>query len=251
VTLSTAIRWTIAFIVVSSLMGFSRSKADKKEKSESSQSVDSGTFGIFVKGQRVASETFTIEQKNGVSIVKSQLKEAGGPDAVSQKSDLEITSGGELVKYEWSQSSGGSLSVMPKNDFLTERITAANSSKPAEQAFLLPSTSSILDNNFFVHREVLLWRYLSADCKSDAGNLKCQQDPADFGTLVPQDRTSARVRVELVGQDKVTIHGSEHELLRFSLSGEDFAWSLWVDPQNQFKLMRVAIPADNTEVLRD
>lgn len=249
-TLSTASRWAVAFALSSSLLGFAGSRTERKDKPES-QSVDSGSFGIFVKGQRVASETFTIEQKNGISIVKSLTKEAGGPDSVSQKSDLEITSGGELVKYEWSQSSGGSLSVMPKNDFLTEKITTASASKPAEQAFLLPSTSSILDNNFFIHREVLLWRYLAADCKSDSGNLKCQQDPADFGTLVPQDRTSARVRVELVGKDKVTIHGSEHELLHFNLSGEDFAWSLWVDPEDQFKLMRVAIPADSTEVIRD
>jgi len=250
VKLSAATRWGLGIVLGFSLLSVAGSKPDRKEKPES-QPVDSGSFGIFVKGQRVASETFTIEQKNGISIVKSQTKEAGGPDSASQKSELEITSGGDLVRYEWSQSSGGSLSVMPKNDFLTEKITMASASKPAEQAFLLPSTSSILDNNFFIHREVLLWRYLAADCKADAGNLKCQQDPADFGTLVPQDRTSARVRVELVGKDKVTIHGSEHELLRFNLSGEDFAWSLWVDPQDQFKLMRVAIPADNTEVVRD
>jgi len=102
-----------------------------------------------------------------------------------------------------------------------------------------------------VHREVLAWRYLAADCKPESGNMKCQQGPAPFGALVPQDHTSMSVRMELVGKEKITIRGVEHELLRLNLTGEDFAWALWLDDHDQFKLIRVAIPADNTEVIRD
>ena len=87
-----------------------RYAADKKDKPKpaASQTVDSGSFGVFIKGQRVATETFNIQQQNGNSIIKSQLKETAGADPASQKSDLEITSSGELLRYEWSQSSGGS-----------------------------------------------------------------------------------------------------------------------------------------------
>jgi hypothetical protein len=141
--------------------------------------------------------------------------------------------------------------VTPNNDFLTEKITPANATKPAEQPFLMPTTTTILDNNFFVHRQVLIWRYLAADCKNEGGNLKCQQGPQEFGALVPQDRTSMRVRIELIGKEKVTFRGAEHDLLRLNLTGEAFEWSLWVDDQDHFKLMRVTIPADNTEVIRD
>ena len=141
--------------------------------------------------------------------------------------------------------------MLPKNDFLIEKITAPGSAKAAEQPFLMPSMTAILDNNFFVHREVLIWRYLAADCKPEGGGLKCQQGPVEFGTLVPQDRTSLRVRMELIGNEKVTIRGAERQLLRLNLSGESFEWALWVDPQDQFKLMQVAIPADNTVVTRD
>jgi hypothetical protein len=98
---------------------------------------------------------------------------------------------------------------------------------------------------------VLAWRYLATNCQTVSGNLKCQQGPLEFGVLVPQDRTSMRVRLELVGREKVTIRGTERELLRLNLQGETFAWSLWVDDQDRFKLMRVAIPDDNTIVLRD
>lgn len=245
-------KWAVAFGFSFLLTALVSGRAEKKEKTGGTQNVDSGSFSILVRGKRVAVETFSVQQQNGVSIIKSQLKETDGGDPVNQKSDLEITSGGELVKYEWSQGSGGSsLTVLPNNDFLIERINLPNSTKPAEQPFLMPSTSAILDNNFFIHREVLTWRYLSAECKTENGSLKCQQTPAEFGVLVPQDHASLHVRMELVGEEKVTIRGADRELLRLNLIGENFQWGLWVDDKDQFKLMRIAIPADNTEVIRD
>ncbi|HEX3818966.1 MAG TPA: hypothetical protein VHW45_01470 [Candidatus Sulfotelmatobacter sp.] len=247
--LETGMSKAVALVLASSLAVFA---ADKKEKPKSAaaQIVDSGTFGVFIKGQRVVNETFTIEQKNGASIIKSQLKEIAGSDSAGQKSDLEITATGELLHYDWTQGSSGSLTVVPNNDFLMEKVTAA-SNKTAEKPFLMPSTSPILDNNFFVHREVLIWKYLAADCKPEAGNLKCQSGPASFGVLVPQEQTSMSVKLELIGKEKITFKGAERELLRLNLSGENFDWALWVDDHDSFKLMRVAIPADNTEVVRD
>ncbi len=241
---------SLLFIIC--LPAFASDKKDKdKAKPEATQTVDSGSFGIFIKGQRVATETFHIQQQGGNSIIKSQLNAAGGADSSSQKSDLEITETGELLRYEWSQASGGSITVFPDNDFLKERITTSTSTKPAEQAFLLPSRSPILDNNFFVHREILAWRYLASACKTEVGNLKCPQDAAEFGTLVPQDRISVPVRMELVGKEKVSVRGGERELLHLKLTGESFEWGLWLDDRDHYKLIRVSIPADSTEVVRD
>ncbi|HWZ77549.1 MAG TPA: hypothetical protein VNX87_13490 [Candidatus Sulfotelmatobacter sp.] len=243
---------SVALLAAASL-AVSAPASDKKNQAKAApaQAVDSGSFGIFLKGARVATETFSIQQEANSSVIKSQLKQTAGSDPVSQKSDLEMTASGELIRYEWSQSSGGSLTVFPNNEFLLEKITTASSSKPAEQPFLMPSSSAILDNNFFVHREVLVWRYLAAACKPEGGALKCQQDPGDFGVLVPQDRTSMHVRMELVGKEKIAVRGTDRELMRLNLKGDDFDWALWVDEQDHFKLIRVAIPADNTEVVRD
>lgn len=230
--------------------------ADKKDKPKATDKVvDSGSFGVFVKGQRVVTETFSVQQVEGMSTVKSELKEIGGSASApgsgsGQSSDLQMTGSGELVHYSWSDGSG-SLVVTPNNEFLLEKITTAASSKPAEQPFLMPNTSAILDNNFFIHREVLAWRYLASGCHSEGGNLKCQQEPAEFGVLVPQDRASMRVRIELVGREKVIIHGAERDLLRLNLKGEGFTWALWVDDKDKFKLVRVLIADDNTEVVRD
>ncbi len=43
--------------------------------------MDSGTFGVFVRGQRVVTETFSVRQENGISTVKSHLQETGGSTA--------------------------------------------------------------------------------------------------------------------------------------------------------------------------
>jgi hypothetical protein len=248
VTLMGRMGWGTVAVLACAAVLFAGDKKDKP-KPASEQKVDSGSFGIFVRSQRVVTETFSVQQDNGVSIVKSQLKEIGSSASSGQKAELEMTSSGELLRYEWSDSSG-SLVVTPNNEFLLEKITAAASSKPAEQSFLIGSKASILDNNFFVLREVLAWRYLATDCHTESGNLMCRA-AGDFQALVPQDRTSMAVRLELVGREKVTIRGTERELLRLNLKGDAFNWALWVDEKDAYKLIRVLIADDNTEVVRD
>jgi len=248
VTLMTRMRWIAVLLLASSVVLPARDKKDKPKPGV--QQVDSGAFGVFVRGQRVVTETFSVVQDNGVSVVKSHLQETGSPTSPGQKSELQMSGSGELFRYEWSDSSG-TIVVTPNNEFLLEKITTGGSSKAAEQPFLMPNTSAILDNNFFVHRQVLAWRYLASNCQTQNGALKCQQGPLEFGVLVPQDRTSMRVRMELVGREKVTIRGTERELMRLNLKGESFSWALWVDDKDQFKLMRVLIADDNTEVVRD
>jgi hypothetical protein len=247
VNLMARVRWgAVAVLACAALL----CAGDKKDQPKGPRQVDSGSFGVFVRGQRVVTETFSVQQENGISVVKSQLKETASSASSGQRSELQMTDSGELVRYEWSDGSG-SLVVTPKDEFLLEKITTGASAKPAEQPFLMPNTSAILDNNFFVHRAVLAWRYLAADCQAESSGLKCQQGPVEFGVLVPQERTSMRVRMELVGREKVTIRGTERELLRLNLLGESFSWALWVDDRDQFKLVRVLIADAKTEVVRD
>ncbi len=80
----------LALFLASSLLCLAADKKDKP-KPAAAQVVDSGSFGIFIKGQRVVSETFTIEQKDGISVIKSQLKEIAGSDSAGQKSEMAMT----------------------------------------------------------------------------------------------------------------------------------------------------------------
>ncbi len=213
--------------------------------------VDSGSFGIFVNGNRVATEKFSVRQgSDGVSSASSELMEQGSTNP-AQRSELKIMPSGALVQYDWHELSPGKseLVVLPNNEFLIEKVTENPGEKPKEQPFVLPNTSVILDNNFFIQREVLIWRYLSSSCVSEAGKMKCA--PAQFGAVIPQDRLSVRVGVEPVGQEKVAIRGVERQLLRLNLKTEDGDWALWADPDDHYKLIRVQKSGENTEIVRD
>ena len=52
-----------------------------------------------------------------------------------------------------------------------------------------------------------------------------------------------------MGKDKVTIHAADKELNKLELKSESGNWLIWLD--EQFKVLKMAIPAENTEVVRD
>ncbi len=210
--------------------------------------VDSGSFGVFANGQRVATETFSVEQESGgASNVRSEVKSG----AAVQNSQLQMLSDGSLLRYEWHEVNPGktALLVVPNNDFLKESVTQNPNEKPAEQPFLMPKTTAILDNNFLVHRQLLAWRYLASSCMAEKDQAKCPA--ATFGVLVPQERISARVTMQTIGQELVTLKGTEKPLVKLSLKLEDEEWNLWVDPADHFKLLRATRTGVPMEIVRD
>lgn len=219
----------------------------------SGQMVDAGSFGIYVNGQRVATERFSIQQIAGGSKVDSQLQEEGANQKASQASIMQLGSQGELVRYEWHEVTPEKLDLelLPNDQFLIERLTIKPGEKPIEQPFLLPSSTVVLDNNFFVHRELLAWRYLAQNCKQDAGKFQCVSGPTSFGAVVPQERSSMRVSLEPVRKEKTQVGGKERELSRFDLKFDENTWSLWLDDQDHFKVVKISIGDAHTEVVRD
>jgi hypothetical protein len=49
----------------------------------------------------------------------------------------------------------------------------------------------------------------------------------------------------------VQVRGTERELPRFNLKYEGGEWALWLDANDHYKLIKIAIPAEKTEVVRD
>jgi len=223
-------------------------------KEPAGQTIDSGALVVYVNGQRVADESFTIVQTTTGSVVNSQLREEGSGNKATQTSQMQLTSAGELIRYEWHELSPNrtELELLPNDQFLTERVTVNPGEKPTEQPFLLPTSTVVLDNNFFIHRELLVWRYLAQNCKADPGQpLRCTSGPTSFGAVVPQDRLSMRVSLEPVGREKVQIKGAVRELPRFALKFEGGEWALWLDDQDHYKIVKISIPSEKTEVVRD
>jgi hypothetical protein len=229
-----------------SVPGWSKDKA----KEDAGTTVDSGSFGIFTGGLRVATETFSIKQGSQGSSISSDFKATQGDQNAEQSSLLELTPTGNLRSYDWKELNPGKTvaTVVPDESFLIEHFGDSPASKQNAQNFLLPASTAILDDYVFVHREVLAWKYLATACKQDQG-LQCPKDQKmQFGTLNPHERSSMPVSIEFTGRDKVNVHAVQRELSRFVLKSESGDWAFWLD--DQLKLVRL-LNDSGTEVVRD
>lgn len=240
-------RWLFAFILALILPGITR--ATPKEKAPEGQHVDSGSFGVFMNGHRVGTETFSITQNSNGSVIQSEFKTEGSPDQTAQSSEMQLTAAGDIRRYDWKELSPGKGQsvVVPNDQFLTQKWSAGPQEKQQEQPYLLPASTKILDDYFFVHREVLAWKYLATVCSREKEGLRCPR--AQFGTMNPHQHSSATASMEYLGPDKVTVHGTEQKLDKLELKSEAGSWLLWLD--DQFKLVRISIPGERTEVVRD
>ncbi len=228
------------------------SPANDKEKSPSGQTVDSGSFGVFMNGRRVATEKFSIQQDSSGSVAISEFKTEEGMDKAAQSSELQLTPTGDLKKYEWKEISPGKAQavIQPSDNLLIEHSTTNPQDKPEEHPFLLPTSTSVLDDYFFVHREILAWKYLATGCRQDKGQVSCPPNQqVKFGAINPHQRSSLLVSMAFTGKEKIPVRGVERELNHFVLKSDAGDWSMWLD--DQFKLVRILVASDNTEVVRD
>jgi len=228
--------------------------SNNEDKTAATQMVDSGSFGVFINGQRVATETFSIHQSSSGNSIVSRFKTESGAEKAEQTSEWQMTSSGDLRRYEWKEVMPGQSQavVVPNQDFLIERFKNGPTEKEQEQPFMLPASSVVLDDYVFIQREVLAWKFLASSCKQEKGSLQCPlKQHVQFGAVNPHARSSMSVTLEFAGREKVTIRGVERELNRLDLKSDSGDWTLWLDDQDDhFKLQRMS-SGDKTEVVRD
>ena len=225
-----------------------KNKNDKENSKPATQVVDSGSFGVFVGGRRVATETFTIKRVPEGSVTDSEIKLEGSN--LVQNSVLHLSPAGDLVKYDWKESGGlekGETTVEPTQEFLSQKIRSGD--KSTEQPYLMPRTTAILDDYFFSQRELLLWRYIASSCRPAAGQQGCQMEKGQYGFVVPRQRLSGMANINYVGREMLSLHGVAKELSKFSMTSEFGDWVLWLDDDH--KVVRIILPGEGTEVLRD
>jgi hypothetical protein len=223
-------------------------KKDQKKTDAAATIIDNGSFGVFVSGRRVATETFIIKQLIDSSVTTSDIKLEGSKE--TQHSELQLTPRGDLMRYDWKETGGqekGETSVEPAQQFLMQKIKAND--KYTEQPYLMPSSSAVLDDYFFSHRELLLWRYLGSGCIPKQSEQSCELQKAQYGFVVPRQRSSGMATISYVGKETVQIHGAIKSLDRFSMSSDFGDWVLYLDESK--KLVRVIIMGESTEVIRD
>jgi hypothetical protein len=133
---------------------------------------------------------------------------------------------------------------------MVQHSTLLPTDKPEEHQYILPATTSVLDDFVFVHREVLAWRFLAIGCRQKDGQIQCPlKKKLNIGVVIPRSRTSMLVGVEYSGRESVSIHGKERELNLFILKSETSDWQLWLD--DDYKVVRMVIPDLSTEIVRD
>jgi hypothetical protein len=224
--------------------------------------VDSGSFGIYQDGRRVGTETFKIEQKSDYSIATAQIKVDDGKTQAEQSAEMQVNPNGDLRSYTWRSTlpAHEEASVEPDNQLLVEHLLPADQKK-LDFPHILPLSTSILDDNFFSQREVLVWRYLATACKRQNNQLSC--GPGTYGVLVPHQHASFNATLELKGMEKVSVKGAVRELNKIVLkTGEpqrvdvtksnsepDAEWVMWVD--ENYKLIKISVPGSTIEVIRD
>ncbi|MBZ5630800.1 MAG: hypothetical protein LAO06_18245 [Acidobacteriia bacterium] len=241
-------RIALLLVIAITAVGFA---AEKKAAVPSGNLVDSGSFGVFVHGKRVATETFQIEQMADMSVAKSEFKVEEGTTKAVQTAELVMAANGDLRRYTWNELSPNKAqtTIEPHDQFLVQHISTGSTDKPIDQPYILPTSTVILDDYFFSQREVLAWRYLGANCRPEPGSPGCKLQRVQFGALIPRQRTSLLVNIEYVGRETVNVHGQKRELSRFNLQSEGMDWGLWLD--ENYKLIRIYIAAEATEVVRD
>jgi hypothetical protein len=217
-------------------------------KIPSSHVVDSGSFGVYVKGKRVATETFKIEQNASGSTVKSELK---AQDGANQRSEMELTPGGEIVRYDWQQlqPSKAHVDVVPKDEFLSETISAGPNEKTFNVPHLLPLSTPIVDDNFFLHRELLMWRYLASECTAKPEGMSCSGSAQQFGVLIPSQHLAETITIDYKDKEKISLNGKQIDCNTFRMTNENGVWLVYLDDQQ--KLVRISAADVGLEVMRD
>ena len=152
-----AVKLAILFstVLATSISLNAADQAKPKEKA-ASKVADSGSFGIFMNGKRVGTETFNItetlnsEHNPAYSTATSEIKFDDGHFKAAQSAEMQISARGELRSYNWHATvpQKEESSVEPRDQLLVEHITPADQKKLDVQ-HMLPLSTVILDDNFF------------------------------------------------------------------------------------------------------
>ena len=98
-----------------------------------------------------------------------------------------------------------------------------------------------------MHREVLAWKYLRL------GVTNRQMQAHETQTIWNIESAAAyfgiRHHVVLLGPEMVAKGDTKEKRYKMELKSDGGIWQLWLD--DKFKVVRISIPSENTEVVRD
>jgi hypothetical protein len=153
--------------------------------------LESGRFTITQDGKKIGSEQFTISAgHDGGYVAEAKTQLTGDPLQLSSR--LELDQKLNPVSYEYTHGKG-TIRVKfgaPTSDYETE-----TDGKKSSMEFRFPESGFILDNNFFSHYVMLLYKV------SEAGGT--------MPILVPQDMQLGVATIKSKGSNVYELHMGE------------------------------------------
>jgi hypothetical protein len=227
-------------IILLSTLAFA---ADQK----AATTVDSGRFSVMVSGKRVATESFSMQQGAGGNTVSSTLEFDNGTSKASQQSSLEIGSDGSLRKYTWQEVNPGKAKIVaePQNDnfiVVHQKMNETEAGKDLSHP-VSASTTSIVDDNFYSHVQVLLWRYMAGSCQGG----QCRYAEQKLPVFVPHQDMAQMFTISYGGEEAVLIKKSMLKASKFKVQTEAGDMTVWMEG---IKMMKLTLPGD-VEVVRE
>jgi hypothetical protein len=181
--------------------------------------TESGRFTIKQNGKTIGTEEFSIRAKDKGYTVEGRTRLDG--DTATLTSRMELDENLVPTTYEYSRGGKGSIRVKVDTKASSELIITENG-KDSDTNFHYPPGASIVDNNFFHHYLILLYRVKSAE--------------QSLAIFVPQDMQVGLAKVKSTGKDTYAL--------------EVGAVKLEATVDESGRLLRLAVPAAKVVVER-
>jgi len=181
--------------------------------------TESGRFTIKQNGKTIGTEEFSIRKNDKGYSVEGRTRLDADPAALTSRMELDEN----LIptKYEYSRGGKGAIRVTVDSKTSSE-LTITDNGQDSSTNFHFPPGAAIVDNNFFHHYLILLYRVKSVE--------------QSLAVFVPQDMQVGLAKVKSTG--KMT-----YEL-------EMGAVKLEATVDEQGRLLRLAVPAAKVVVER-
>jgi len=198
---------------------------------------DKGKFRDLVNGKQVGSEEFDIAPSGGAWVARgtSEVKAAQGPET-HITSLLQLRSDGAPLHYEWTTAAGpkkATASIDFDNGTATVHLQVNGGKTFTQQFFFKNPIVAILDDNLYHQYAILADLY---DWSKEG-----QQT---FPVFIPQEMTPGTITVEALDPED---RGGK-SLQRLKVRSQDLEIILYLDGK---RLMRVAVPSANAEIVRE
>jgi hypothetical protein len=210
--------------------------------------VDNGSFAVIVGGKRVATESFTMQQSPSGNRVSSTLQFDNGTTKAQQQSELEIGTDGSLLKYTWQELKPGKAKIVAEpqdKTFLVvhQKMNESDSVKDLTHP-ISSAMTSIVDDNFYAHVQVLIWRYMAASCSGG----QCRFAEQKLPVFVPHQDMAQVFSISYAGDEAVLIKKSMMKANKFTVKTEAGDMTVWMDG---VKMVKLVMPGSDVEVVRE